>query len=122
MAGVGLDGGEDCLTGRSSSNRGGSKGSSNTSWEAIRETSWEAIGETSSTGGWKTSREGIGSGEGSSDWGSIFNAGNNLGWCSSIDTVASKETSSIGVDNDGCGILSLTLLPLLSRGSSSRGS
>merc|ERR1712128_55741 len=113
MAGVGLDGGEDCLTGRSSSNRGGSKGSSNTSWEAI--------GETSSIGGWKTSREGIGSGEGSSDWGSIFNAANNLGWCSSIDTVASKETSSIGVDNDGCGILSLTLLPLLSRGSSSRG-
>merc|ERR1712128_330843 len=91
MAGVGLDGGEDCLTGRSSSNRGGSKGSSKTSWEA------------------------------SSDWGSIFNAGNNLGWCSSIDTVASKKTSSVGVDNDGCGILSLTLLPLLSRGSSSSG-
>merc|ERR1712123_160425 len=113
MAGVGLDGGEDCLTGRSSSNRGGSKGSSNTSGEAV--------GETSSIGGWKTSREGISSGEGSSDWSSIFNAGNNLGWCSSIDTVASKETSSVGVDNDGCGILSLTLLPLLSRGSSSSG-
>merc|ERR1712106_609177 len=96
-----------------------------TSWEAIRETSWEAIWETSSIGSWetssigKTSREGVGIGKGSSDWGSIFNAGNNLGWCSSIDTVASKETSSVGVDNDGCGILSLTLLPLLSRGSSS---
>merc|ERR1712128_396797 len=106
---------------------GGSEGSSNTNWEAIRETSWEAVGETSSIGSWetssigKTSREGVGSGKGSSDWGSIFNAGNNLGWCSSIDTMASKETSSIGVDNDGCGILSLTLLPLLSRSRSSSG-
>merc|ERR1711892_1643686 len=108
MAGVGLDGGEDCLTGRSSSNRGGSKGSSNTSWEAVGETSrGEGIGS------WESSSEG------SSDRGSSVNAGNNLGWCSFIDTRGSKETSRVGVDNDRSGSFSLTLLPLLSRGSSS---
>merc|ERR1711892_304268 len=106
MAGVGLDGGEDCLTGRSSSNRGGSKGSSNTSWEAIGETSsGEGIGS------WESSREG------SSDRGSSVNAGNNLGWCSCIDTRGSKETSRVGADNDRSGSFSLTLLPLLKMGS-----
>merc|ERR1712106_712700 len=77
------------------------------------------MGETSSgegIGSWESSREG------SSDRGSSVNAGNNLGWCSCIDTRGSKETSRVGIDNDGCGSLSLTLLPLLSRGSSSRGS
>jgi len=106
VAGVGLDGGEDGLTGGSSSSKGsGDCGSGKSGRDASGKSSREASIAKGS--------------EGSSDRGGGVDVGNNLARGSGVHT-RGEDASSVGVDgDDGGGLLlfSLTPLSLFSRGS-----
>lgn len=123
MSGVGLDGGQDSLTGRSS----GGSSSSSYGETSVRKTGVE--GETSIR---KTGVEGetgvdgkAGIGDhGSSDWSGGFDLGDDVSGGSGVHTGGEGKVG-IRVRDDGDGgsldLFGLTLLPLLGGGGSSSG-
>jgi len=116
VSGVGLDGGQDSLTGRRS--RGSDSGGSSYGETSIRKTSVE--GETSIRKTGVDGKAGIRD-HGSSDWSGGFDLGDDVSGGSGVHTGGEGKVG-IGVRDDGDGgsldLLGLTLLPLLGGGGS----